>query len=219
MDHAGSRAHVSGHIHCCPFEWSHHTFSDHWLQTVVFYALYLMVPLLERHFHLAWHSFAAESVYMRDTKLQSHGQCVYKMPHIFIRLSRGWRLREVVLWVPTLHLVGWKQGVKVVVLQAPTLHLLERWPPGHPHQDPHFPQDFPKGSVVGPWGCIQRATSWQRSSMSCHNSSATRSPRFTCNWHGVLPHRWGSLGDNWCPSFLSGIGCWVPEGSPSITTI
>ena len=47
------------------------------------------------------------------------------------------------------------QEVKVVALGEPTLPLSERWPPSHPHQDPHLPQDFPKVLVVGLWGCMQ----------------------------------------------------------------
>ena len=41
-----------------------------------------------------------------------------------------------------------------------------------------------------------RATSKQRSSMSCHSTASPRSPRSAWNWCGVLPSRWGSLGDD-----------------------
>ena len=64
-------------------------------EIVVFYTLYLMVPLLKRHFHLAWHGFTTESVYMRGTKSQSYGQCVYKMSHVFIGFSGGWGSRRL----------------------------------------------------------------------------------------------------------------------------
>ena len=71
-----------------PFS-NHMILSDHWLWVVVFYALYLMVPLFKRHFHLAWHGFATESVYTRGSNSQSHGLWVYKMSHIFIGVSGG----------------------------------------------------------------------------------------------------------------------------------
>ena len=154
MGYADGRAHVSGHIGHYPLWQSNDTLSDHWLQIVVFYTLYLMVPLLKRHFHLAWHDFTTESVYMRGTNLQSHGQCIYKASCVLIRLSGGRGSRRL-SWVPTLHLGGWEQGVEMVVLWVPNLPISERWPPGHPHWDAHFPLDFPKGLVVDPWGCIK----------------------------------------------------------------
>ena len=69
-----------------------------------------------------------------------------------------------------------------------------------------FPTGFPQGVGSGFLGCVfssLRVTSWQRSSMSCHNSSSARSPRFAWNWHGVLPPRGWSLGECWgFPTYL-----------------
>ena len=62
---------------------------------MVFYALYPRVPLLEQHFHFAWHGFATKSFYTMGTKLQSHGQCVDKVSHILIGLSRCWGMRRL----------------------------------------------------------------------------------------------------------------------------
>ena len=81
-----------------------------------------MVPLLEQTLPcLAWHSFAVEGIYMRGTESQSHGQCIYKMSHIFIRLEQGLVGQErLSCGFPPFHLVGREQGVKVVVLWVPT---------------------------------------------------------------------------------------------------
>ena len=111
MGYAGGRAHVSGHIYHFLFERLYNAFSDHWLWVVVFYALYLMVPLLEQHFHFAWHGFATKSVYMGGTKSQSHGQSVDKTSHILIWLGGCWG-EEAVLWVPTLTWLGGSRGCK-----------------------------------------------------------------------------------------------------------
>ena len=112
MDHAGGRAHVSGHICCCPLEWFHNTLPDHWFQIVVFHPLYLMVPLLKRHFFLSWHCFATESVHTRGTKSQSHGQCIYKMSYIFIGLSGGRGLRQLSSGFPPSIWLGGSRGSK-----------------------------------------------------------------------------------------------------------
>ena len=73
VGHTRSRVHVSGHIHCHPFEGTYDPFSDHWLWVVVFYMLYLMVPLLQQHFHFTWHSIPTEGVDSKGTELQHHG--------------------------------------------------------------------------------------------------------------------------------------------------
>ena len=55
--------------------------------------------------------------------------------------------------------------------------------------------------------------------MSCHSLLSAGSPRFICNWHGVLPPGWGSLEDGKGSSPLFGVGGWVPDGSPSLAAI
>ena len=50
MGHTSSRTHLPGHICHCPCQQPDYTFPDHWLQVVALDALYLMVPLFERHF-------------------------------------------------------------------------------------------------------------------------------------------------------------------------
>ena len=126
------------------------TFSDHWLWVVVLYTLYLVVPLLKWHLHFNWHAIATEGLDMRGTKSQSHGQCVYEMPHIFIGLNRGWGWGDCPLGS---HPLSGCAGAGGQGWTHPPLS--ERWPPSHPHQDTHVPQDFPKVLVVGLWGCIQ----------------------------------------------------------------
>ena len=213
MGYAGDRAHVSGHICHCPFERMYDTCSDHWLWVVVFFALYLMVPLFKQHFHFAWHGLTTESVYSRGTKSQSHGQHVYEMSHIFIRLN-GCGGEEIVLWVPTLHLVVQGQEVKVVALgdtpspsqKGDLLVIHIRIPISHRISPRCWWWVF--GGVLS----SLRVTSQQRSSMSCHNLSSTKSSRFACNWHGVLPPRWQSWGKCWWFPSLSGLGWWAPEG-------
>ena len=73
VGHASGRAHISGHIHHHPFERMYYAFSDHWLWVVVFYTLYLMVPLLEQHLHFTWHSITTEGVDLRGTEVQPYG--------------------------------------------------------------------------------------------------------------------------------------------------
>ena len=90
--------------------------------------------------------------------------------------------------------------------------LSERWPPDHPHQDPHFPLDFPKGSVVDPWGCI-------KSVEVLHELLEFIIPKVCLQLMWVIPPGWGSLGDNWGFSSLSGVRGWVPKGSPFTTTM
>ena len=192
-------AHLSGRICCCPFERMYDTFSDYWLWVVVFYALYLMVPLLEWHFCFAWCGFAAKTVYTRGTKSQSHGQCVDKASHILIGLSGCWGWGGCPLGShPPPGCVGVGGGsdcllgshpppLRKVTSQSSTSRSL-------------FPTGFPQGVGGAPLGgafSSLRVASLQRSSMSCCNSSSTRFPRFTCNWHRVLPPRWQLWGECW----------------------
>ena len=183
---------------------------------MVFYTLYLVVLLFERHFHFAWHSFATESVYTRGTKSQSCGQCVYKVSHIFISLSGGRGSRWLSLGFPPSIWLSGSKGLK---------WLSCGFPPSPSQKDdllvihigiPISHWISPRGQWWISWGALSfpRVTSQQRSSMSCQSSSSARFPRFTCNWCGVLPPGCRSLGDNWGPSSLSGVGGWVPEGSP-----
>ena len=65
-----------------------------------------------------------------------------------------------------------------------------------------FPTGFPHsvgGGSLGGAFSFERVTSLWRSSMSCHNSSSARSPRFACSCCRVLPPWWGLLGDNGVP--------------------
>ena len=64
----GSRAHILGHIHHCPFKRLYYTFLDHWLTIMIFDALNLVVPLLKWHLSLTWHSFATAGGCMQLTK-------------------------------------------------------------------------------------------------------------------------------------------------------
>ena len=56
-----------------PFEKIYYVFSDHWLQVVIFYTLYLMVPLLKQHLCFTWHTVATEGVDLQGTELQPCG--------------------------------------------------------------------------------------------------------------------------------------------------
>ena len=119
------------------------------------------------------------------------------MSHIFIGLSGGLGVKGVVLLVPTLHLVVWGRGSKWLFWEFPPFCSLKgdlvihiRIPISH-WIYPRCWQWVSGGSFSS-----LRVT-WWRSSMSCCNSSSTRSPRFICNWHGVLPPGWGSLGEYW----------------------
>ena len=157
--------------------------------TTDFYALYLMVPLFKRHFHLSWHGFSTESVYMRGTKSQSHSQCVYKTSHIFIGLSggRGWK--------------GCPMGS-----HPPPLGKVTSWSSSLGFPFSHWiPQAVSGGSLRGAFSSPKVTSQW-RSSMSCHSLATTRSPRFACYWHGILlPQRW-SLGDYLVPPPYLGLG-------------
>ena len=166
MGHAGGRAHIPGHISCCPLQWSHDTLPDHQFQIVVFHALHLMVPLLKRHFCLSQHGFTTESVNMKGTKSQSSGQCIYETSYIFMWLSgsRGQRGCPLEFQPPP-----WKHDLLVIHIRVPVSCWIS----------PGSQQWVPGGTVSSP-----RETSQQRSSMSCLSSA---SPRSTWNWCGVLP--------------------------------
>ena len=90
---------------------------------------------------------------MRDTKLQTGGQCIYKMSYSFMWLGRSRESKWVSSGFPTLHLVGWEQGVKVVVLWVPTPPLIKVTFQSSTSGS-LFPIGFPQGSLVGPWGCV-----------------------------------------------------------------
>ena len=142
-----------------------------------------MVPLLKRHFNLAWCGFATESVNTRGTKSQISGQCIYKTSFIFIKLggNRGSK------WLssgfpPSIWLGGssgskwlshwcppspsWKSDLPVIHIRVPVSHWISPrswwWVPG------------------GAFSSL-RATSQQKSSISYHSSLSTRSSRFVCN--------------------------------------
>ena len=142
-----------------------------------------MVPLLKRHFHLAWHGFAAEIVYMSGTKLQSHGQCVNKMSHIFIGLCGGRVSRRLSSGFPPSIWLGGSRRPNWLSCGShpPPLRKVTSQPST---SGSSFPTGFPQGvgrrSLGGAFSS-PRAMSWKRSSMSCHNSSSARSPRFACN--------------------------------------
>ena len=130
---------------------------------MIFHTLYLMIPLLERHFCLSWHGFVTESIDTRGTKLQSGGQCIYKTSYIFIWLS-GSRVSK---WLssgfpPS---PSWK-GDLVIDIRVPVSHWISPGVCG--------------GSLGGAFSSL-RATSQQRSSMSCHSLPFPRSPRFACD--------------------------------------
>ena len=175
-----------------------------------------MVPLLEQlpPFCLAWH-------HHWRCWLEGY-QVTTPWASVFIRCptsSLGWTGaggKEIVLWAPTLLLVVQGQEVEMVALGEPTLPSQKVWPPSHLHQNPHFPNGFSQGVGGGFWG-VQfsswSAASKQRSSMSCHNSLSTRSPRFACRCCGVLPWGWGLLGEEWGSSSSSGGRGWVLDGS------
>ena len=91
-----------------------------------------MVPLLKRHFLFSWHGFATENVNTRGTKSQSGGQCIYKMSHIFIRLSGSRGSKRLSSGFPP-------SPLRKVTSWSSSLGFL-------------FPLDFPKGLAVGPWG-------------------------------------------------------------------
>ena len=89
---------------------NHIIITDHWLWVMAFYALYLVVPLFERHFNLAWHGFTSESIYMRGTKSQSHGQCIYKTSHVFIRFSMSRGLKRLSSGFSPSVWLSWSRG-------------------------------------------------------------------------------------------------------------
>ena len=161
-----------------------------------------MVPLLKRYVNFSWCGFATENINTRGTKLQTSSQCIYKTSHIFIWLGGRRGLKWLSCGFPPSP--SWKVTSWLSTSGSP-------FPTG-------FPQEAGGGSLGGAVSSL-RAISQQRSPMSCHSSLSARSPRFVCNWCGVLPPRMGSLGDSWGSSSLSGVRGWVPEGSPFTTTM
>ena len=128
-------------------------FSDHWHRVVVFYTVYLVVPLLKWHLHFTWHSITTKGV---DWMVPSHNP----MASVFIRCpmsSLGWAGAGRQGCCPLgSHPPPSGAGARGLdgCSGEPTLPLSEKWPPGHLHWDPHFLQDFPK-VLWGFWGCIQ----------------------------------------------------------------
>ena len=96
---------------------------------------------------------------MRGAKSYSGGHCIYKMSYVFIWLSRGRRLKVVVLWVPTL------LPLRKVTSWSSTSGFL--FPTG-------FSQGVSGGSLGGVFSSL-RATSQWRSSMNCHSLASPRS--------------------------------------------
>ena len=76
----GSRAHVPGHICCCPFERLNYALLDHWHQIMVFDTLYLMVPLFKGHLSLTWHSLITEGVDSGGTQAQTNTSLSIRCP-------------------------------------------------------------------------------------------------------------------------------------------
>ena len=118
---------------------------------MVFYTLYLMAPLLKRHFSLAWHGVATEGVYMRGTKSQSCGWCIYKMSHIFIGLRGGRGLKRLSCGFPP------SPSQKCDLLVTQIGNPISYW------VSPRSQWWIPGGTLSS-----LRVTSQQISSMSCH---------------------------------------------------
>ena len=174
----GGRAHILGHICCCSFKEPHNALSDHWFWVMILHTLNLMVPLFEQHFSLTWHGFATESVHSRDTQVQSQCQSIDQAPHIWIRLSGNLRLRRWSLRNPS----------SIWSCQGRRWRWLSWGNPPSPSQKGDLLVIFiwiPATQWVSPrhqWGTSGGASSsqcvitWQRSSMSWHNSWSARLP-------------------------------------------